>query len=361
MQVHFTEEDWERVTRDWGAWWEGGLDRPMVMIHGREVPPGAKIPDLSGFVPNLPFDMPVDEVVDLYRAPVESRRFYGDAWPKWWVNFGAGAIAAFLGANLYAEPRTVWFEPAERVSIADLHLEYDPDNKWWRRVLDVTRAACDEWQGRIQVGHTDLGGNLDILASLLTTEQLLMDCLDAPEEVDRLIGEITALWLRYYDELYEVINGAGRGTSPWASIMSAERCYMLQSDFAYMISPEMFERFVVPDITACCERLDHGFYHLDGVGQIPHVDLLLGIGRLRGIQWIPGAGQPPAAEWLPLLKRFRDGGKLCQIYCSPEGALDLVRELGGKGFALAIGKQMSEREAGDFLKLLASEDRSLRR
>jgi 5-methyltetrahydrofolate--homocysteine methyltransferase len=302
--------------------------------------------------------MSAEEVVDRYRAPREVLRYYGDAWPKWWVNFGAGIIGAFLGANLEAAPRTVWFEPSRKVPIGDLHLRYDPDSKWWRRVKDVTRTACDKWRGEIQVGHTDLGGNLDILASLLTTEQLLMDCLDAPEEVDRLIGEITGLWLRYYDELYDIIAPAGRGTSPWAPILSPGRTYMLQCDFAYMISPEMFERFVVPDLTECCEKLDHGFYHLDGVGQIPHVDLLLGIEMLRGIQWIPGAGQPRAAEWLPLLKRFRDGGKLCQISCSPEGALSVVRELGGKGFALWIDGTMSAAEADDFLKRVAAEDRS---
>ncbi len=358
MEVHFTEEDWERVTRDWSAWWAGELDRPMVMIQGRQVPPDTTFPDVNRFVPNLPDDLSAAEIVDAYRAPVEMTRFYGDAWPKWWVNFGAGAIGAFLGAHLYAEPRTVWFEPAERIPIGDLRPAYDPDNEWWRRVLEVTSAACEKWQGQILVGHTDLGGNLDILASLLTTEQLLMDCLDAPEEVDRLIGEITALWLRYYDELYDIIAPAGCGTSPWAPILSPERCYMLQCDFSYMISPAMFERFVVPDLAACCEKLDHGFYHMDGVGQIPHVDLLLGIERLRGIQWIPGAGHPPAAEWFSLLKRFRDGGKLCQIYCSPEGALSVVRELGGKGFALWIEKGMTAQEAEDFLKQIAAEDRA---
>ena len=40
---------------------------------------------------------------------------------------------------------------------------------------------------------------------------------------------------------------------------------------------------------------------------------------------------------MPLLKRIRDGGKLCQVYVTPEGALKIARELGGKGFAFCIG------------------------
>ena len=135
---------------------------------------------------------------------------------------------------------------------------------------------------------------------------------------------------------------------------------MLQCDFAYMISPKMFERFVLPDLTACCDALDDGFYHLDGKGQIPHVDMLLDMPRLRGIQWIPGDGQPTADQWLDLLKRFRDGGKLCQVYVSPEGARRIVRNIGGKGFVLDITKGMNADEAQAFLKTLEKEDISLK-
>jgi hypothetical protein len=130
---------------------------------------------------------------------------------------------------------------------------------------------------------------------------------------------------------------------------------MLQSDFAYMISPEMFERFVLPDLDACCEALDHGFYHLDGKGQIVHLDMLLSLERLRGVQWIPGDGQPAPDQWLPLLKRIRDAGKLCQVYVSPEGARTILRELGGRGFALRIDSAMTPTEAQDFLDLLAAD------
>lgn len=105
---------------------------------------------------------------------------------------------------------------------------------------------------------------------------------------------------------------------------------MLQCDLSYMISSQMFERFVHGDLVACCEELDYAFYHLDGKGEIPHLDHLLSIGRLRGIQWQPGAGQPMAERWLDLLQRIREWGKLCQIYVTRQGALTVQRELGGR-------------------------------
>ncbi len=355
IQVQFTEEDWHRVEAAWTAWWEGDLGRPLVMIEGAELP--AVITDFDLFdlgVPatSFPLDRPASEILDYYQVRLEAKRFYGDAWPKWWPKFGPGIAAGFLGARVQVAEDTVWFEPAERVEILDLNPAFDPENAWWQRVEELTRLAVERWGSSATVGHTDLGGNLDILASLLTSEQLLYDLSDHPEEVARLAGRITRLWLRYYDELYALVEPAGRGTAPWAAIWSPGRCYMLQSDLAYMISPRMFERYVLPDLAACSQALDHAFYHLDGKGQIRHLDMLLSLERLRGIQWIPGDGQPPPEAWLPLLRRIRDAGKLCQLYVSPEGALTITRELGGSGFAFYIQQPMSWTEAEDYLQEL---------
>ncbi|HEY53153.1 MAG TPA: hypothetical protein G4N94_06815 [Caldilineae bacterium] len=348
IDLHFSEQDWQRIERDWSAWWAGELERPIVVIEGSE-PPAGELPPAYRVTGGYPLEMPASEVLDRYQVHLEARRFYGDAWPKWWPNFGPGIMAGFLGAKVGFTARTGWFEPSAQTSIQDLHLAYDGDNVWLRRVYELTQAAVERWGDRVSVAHTDLGGNLDILASLRTTEQLLFDLYDDPDEVERLAGEITRLWIRYYDEFHDIIHSAGRGITAWSPVWAPGRHYMLQCDFSYMISPRMFERFVLPDIAACCETLDYAFYHLDGKGQIPHLDMLLSLDRLRGIQWIPGAGQPPEEEWLPLLKRIRDAGKLCQVYASPQGARTIVRELGGRGFAFSIMQSMSQDEAESLL------------
>ena len=132
---------------------------------------------------------------------------------------------------------------------------------------------------------------------------------------------------------------------------------MLQCDFCYMISPDMFERFVLPDLKACCDHLDYGFYHLDGKGQIPHLDLLLSIERLRGIQWVTGDGTLPPEKWPQLLKRIVDAGKLCQLNVSPNGARTIVKHLGGRGFAFHVTEPMSRNEAEGFLQVLARDEK----
>lgn len=353
ITLHFTEQDWERIEHDWRAWWAGELRRPLVVIENpiRFRPP-------EELTREFLLEKTVDEILDHYQARLGATQFYGDAWPKWWPFFGAGIVAGFLGASLHCAPEvgTIWFEPAELLEIENAHLTYKADNIWWQRVQELTSAVVERWGDQISVGHTDLGGNLDILASLRTTQSLLFDLYDCPEAVLRLSNQLTRLWLRYYNELYTIIRQTGRGTTPWAPIWTPGRCYMLQSDFSYLISPQMFEQFVLPDLFTCCQALDYAFYHLDGKGQIRHLDMLLSLEGLHGIQWIPGDGQPPPEAWLPLLKRIRDAGKLCQLYVSCQGARTIVRELGGRGFAFFIMETMPPDEVSDFLRTLAADD-----
>ena len=99
------------------------------------------------------------------------------------------------------------------------------------------------------------------------------------------------------------------GYSDWSGIYSATPSYILQSDFAYMIGPEMFRTFVLPHIEDACQRLDNAIYHLDGVGQLAHLDMLLALPRLKAVQWVYGDGKPSARHWMEVYQKIARAGK----------------------------------------------------
>lgn len=358
FNLEFGQKEWQQARANWQAWWDGTLERPMVVCEGYKQfgwhenrPDGRAKPNWT-FAGFYPLDMPTDEVLDRYEAILEAGYFLGDSLPKFYINIGPGVLAALLGSEYEFVDGSTWFSPPtvdgvswEHTPLSQIDLTLNLEHPLWRRIYTLTEAGIARWGNQLTYGITDLGGNLDVLASLVGAQRLAVEMLDQPAEVERLCAQIRRAWLECYKIQHRLLNQAGMGSSGWSCLWAPESLYMLQSDFAYMISPAMFKRFVMPDLAACCDALAYPFYHLDGKGQIRHLDQLLSLEKLRGIQWIAGAGAPPAEEWLDLLRRIRAGGKLCQVYTGVEGARKIIHELGGKGFAFEIVDDMTRDEA----------------
>jgi hypothetical protein len=245
-------------------------------------------------------------------------------------------MASYMGSRAEAAQDTIWFHPVGK-KIRDIRISVDRDGFWYKRVHAIEDAALKAWGGDVQISISDIGGNLDTLASLRGTEDLLMDLADDPDTVETLSRDITREWLKVYDAEARKIAKVCRGFTSWSPVWSKERSYMFQCDLSYMFSNEMFERFVVPDLAACCEQIPASFYHLDGKGAVKHLDSLLAIKKLKGVQWIAGAGQPPPHQWPELLSRIRAAGKFCQVFETPEGALNLKKSRKDlRGFIIGV-------------------------
>ncbi len=343
--IDFDEMRWKAILGRYQDWFDHSLDRPIVSFD-----PSAGLS--LEFLENYPLSTNPDEILDNHQLLLTDVSYELDTYPKWWPNFGPGVAAAFLGSEVQPAQDTVWFKPLDIRSINNINLEDNTKNPWWKRVMAFTESAVRRWGTTVAIGHTDLGGNLDIIASLRGTEPLLIDMVENPKEVDRLVHDVHQLWKKYYERLFELIKPLGKGTNCWAASLFPGTGYYLQSDISYMISPKMFERFVLPDLESACKFLEFPFYHLDGIGQIKHLDMLLSIPNLRGIQWVPGDGQPPAEKWLSLLKKILDAGKLVEVTVSSEGALEIVKSLGYEGLQFHIIENMNHEISENFMRRL---------
>ncbi|MCX7591280.1 MAG: hypothetical protein N2255_06585 [Kiritimatiellae bacterium] len=353
MSIDFSLGRWEQVRENYARWWEGRLERPLIhlTVTGRQ--PDRPEPRLrfEGFTAFYGLDVSPEDIVDRWDYDLSSLEFLGDAFPSVWPNFGPGVAAAFMGAGLYADGTTCWFLPHKVRDITELDLSYRTDSPWLRHIKEICRAAMDRWEGLVQVGMTDLGGTLDILATFRPGKNLLLDLYDHPAEVKRLTWKVHEAWWRYFYEIDAVLKPVNPGYTAWTPIFSATPYYMLQCDFSYMIGPEMFEEFVKPELQASCRRLSHPFYHLDGPGALRHLDALLSIPELRGIQWVPGEGQPDCTHWPNVYKKIRDAGKLIQIWGNMQ-TLDAIVEQLGSATGIIIFSTVNNAQRSSALEFL---------
>jgi 5-methyltetrahydrofolate--homocysteine methyltransferase len=119
-----------------------------------------------------------------------------------------------------------------------------------------------------------------------------------------------------------------------------------------MISPDDFARFVMPSLTRTSEFLEHSIFHLDGPGQIAHLDHILSLPRLDGIQWVPGSGNAPVwdEKWFPIYERIQSAGKCLVLHDTGtvENTMNICKNFSPKGLWLSTRLE-TEDEADELL------------
>jgi hypothetical protein len=304
-----------RIQRDADLWWAGKLDRPLVQIRLQGAGPSGPAPFLAreDFDSHQPLTATPEQIVDRWAYDLSGERYLGDAFPTRRPNFGPAVVANFLGAELHNGSGTTWATAAPVSELSRLRFEYDPDNFWLRRVREVMRLAAERFRGMVQIGLPDLAGPLDILGVFRPAEELFLDMVDQPAEVERLIWQLHELWWRYLEEFHALLRPANPGYSSWEYLFSSAPYYISQCDLAYMLGPDHYERFVKPELTATYRRMGNTFYHMDGRGQLASLDVILAMEELKGIQWVPGEGAPDLSHWPEVYRRIRGAGKLIQL------------------------------------------------
>jgi len=219
----------KRCLENYDLWWDGRLQRPLNRITLYD----AYQPDRQTKAPVLSqanctdFSYTPEEIVDAMDAHLSKFEFLGDAFPS--VNFdsfGPGVLAAMCGAKLDNSSGGVWFFPDKAREIQDIHVKYDPENKWSKRIKDIYRAGLERWNGLVIMGFPDLGGVLDVAATFRGTENLLMDMIDEPEAVNRLVKEIEIAWREAYEDFRSVLAPQGAYTH-WSGLMSSKTSYII--------------------------------------------------------------------------------------------------------------------------------------
>lgn len=327
MAVRFDRERMEQALNHHMLWWKGELDRPLTCVTLIE--PGEKKTPAPYLTQGncADFRWTPEQVIDAIDEELSRREFLGDAYP--FVNldsFGPGVLAAFCGAKLDNSSGRVWFFPDEEREIEDIHVRYDPENVYVRRIKELYRAGMERWNGTVVMGMPDLGGVLDVAATFRGSQNLLTDLYDAPDEVIRLTKEIQTAWYAAYDDLLAALDVQGCNSN-WSGILSRTPSYITQCDFCYMIGNPMFRQFVLDTLRNDTQRLDHVIYHLDGVGELNHLDDVLAMEKLDAVQWVPGDGKAPCAAWMDVYRRIEQAGKQSWICGGPKDFLKIVGEL----------------------------------
>ena len=250
-------------------------------------------------------------IYDAYKHKIAQTGYLAEGVAMQFTNLGAGCLAACIGGDFTITDRTIWFDqdPIIKDWENPPKLEFNEQSKIWQTVLSIQNKFSQDPTAHFSI--TDLGGILDIVASLRGTNDLLYDLFDYPDEVIECCQKVKELWFKAYDKQLEIVKSANQPYNNWMNIPSLKPWYPLQCDFCYMISPEHFRQFALQDLIDQVNYMERSIYHLDGCGELVHVDALLDIPNLTGIQWIVSPTDEPLynEKWFDLYKKIQDKKK----------------------------------------------------
>lgn len=265
-------------------------------------------------------------------ARIERTYLGGDTLPVVFQNFGTSGHCRYFGAQPSYGNDTIWFDPVWS-SLSDVEGSYTEDAL--KMELQITNFLAAHAKGRFFVAMPDNCGTLDAIGHLYGTQNVLIDMLYEPEKLVNAIQTLNEAWIRTSETFYQAAYDQNQGSAhAWMHLLAPGRMNHMQCDMSVMFSPEMYERFVIPELEKQMEWLEYPVYHFDGIEQERHLSMLLNLKKLKAIQWTYVAGQPSPSCYLPVLQRIQSTGK-CLIIMAPPGDIPILLDsLSAKGLYL---------------------------
>jgi hypothetical protein len=240
--------------------------------------------------------------------------FLGDAVPCLDPDFGPSFLPSLLGRPYKVSERTVWFdvEPFEDPDEI-FGLSIQRESSYYRVFTEYTRRACEMSEGRFLVGVTDMGSEIDVLASLYNRESLLADMLLEPKRVKRLLEKVGEWWKEATLENERAIREWQDHTITWVPVANAQPWAPILSELAAMVSPIVFEDIIIPSIKRESGIYDQILFNVDGDSYARHLQQVLSLPKLHSIEWDPNV-------------KYNASGRTEKDFTTPE-AITIIRTI----------------------------------
>ena len=336
-------DNWERTKQRYIDWWNQDALILGMWGHGFEEPDRAPHEEVPEPPPPKDFEQlhSDPEYAAAYQHYHASRRVCpGEIVPSIRPNPGVVELSAYLGANLEFQEHTVWYRPTLDDTEKWPQPSFDPENKWFKKMLEMMEILAPMAAGKYAVGFSGISPNLDVLAELRGTGEIMMDLIRNPNWIHEKLLEIEEVYYKVYDRMYDIIK-LPDGSSYYAPFMvwGPGKTAQLQCDAMLMVSPDMFDEFIAPGLKRVSEWLDNTIYHVDGPDALMHLDKVLAIDSIAAIEFTPGAGQPQGGDqnWWNYYHQILDAGKSLQaVWLQPDEVIPMIKEFGPNGLYLMV-------------------------
>ncbi|MGI6007402.1 MAG: hypothetical protein ACOX8E_07935 [Ruminococcus sp.] len=282
----------------------------------------------------------------------EKAYYAGDAFPLINLNMGPSGHTGFIRGVKVDYTDTIWYHPIMEDGLDPEKIVLDEESYLYRQTFEASKYLCEESRGDYLVSMPDISGNMDVLANLRSSTELLVDLITEEEEVKECLERIQEIWEKSTSRIYEYLKPYNFGGSciGWLNSWAPGFHNQMQCDMSVMFSNEYYEKYIRKELETQSAFVDYPLYHFDGVEQIRHLDTLLSIDRLKMIQWTNVVGQPSPVQYIPVFQRIQEAGKGLLLLLGPGEVRPILENLSSRGLFINV-KVKSKDEADEMVKL----------
>ncbi len=348
MELEF-RKNFDKVRKNWQLMWAGKLNRPILLMT---------VPKPNMTIPRKPkwgaaVSTPAEELCDQVLRWAEAHEFMGDAVPSYTPSLIIGIYEALMGAEVKLVQESWGMDSKVVPCIDDLNSfegRLHKESEWWEKWVSLVETMKRKLAGKIVFGEGFPGSNLDQLSSLRGPENFMMDFYDNPEGVHNAMREMQKVFDEFHRENTKLMEYDKYGSATRHGFYSDGIAGVPQSDAAFSIGKEHFDEFALPHLKREISRLDAVEYHLDGTGNLTHLDSICDVNKIAVVQWVPGTGNE-GRDWSELYQEISSRGKgLFLGTATPESAAELWERYGESGRMVLSCYVKTKAEAENFLK-----------
>ena len=250
-----------------------------------------------------------------------------------WLDGMLGATLRILPGSILGAERTLAWDKLESLGL-------DLQNAWFDKYIAFIEALVHRAAGRYPVSHGALIGPSDIAALLRGHTQSVLDLVEAPDEMRRLLWRSGAVFRQITEEAWQRLPLYHGGYfDAQYQLWSPGPIIRLQEDASGVLSPQLYREFLQPVDRAVAGHFASAFIHLHSNSMFLY-DLFLEVEEIRCFQvnYELHSGGPPIAGMIPAFRKIQaaDRPLLVRGSFTPDELHLLVDALEPRGLYLYI-------------------------
>jgi hypothetical protein len=180
--------------------------------------------------------------------------FWGIPWVE--AALGCGVVADHTSGSTVSTP-PAWRDHPLAVP------EFSGNIPWVAKMLEFIPALTELSGGRYPVGVTLMRGISDLLSAIFGADEFVLRMVDEPAEVRAVVERLADFWIalgRRVLEQLPMFHG-GTGSFLWG-IWSPGKAIWFQEDAAALLSPSLYEQFILPADRSIVRAFDRTVVHV---------------------------------------------------------------------------------------------------